>query len=213
MDYLASTRRFYGDKHVGELLTKLLGDKLRDRNRAIYTAAEQLRRGETLPLQVPSPSPPDPSHMLTPEGGIERSVTMGRPGDPPAWRSAAMVAFGTAALMIATLVAWNLTRDPRPTPAPLPPPVMPTQVAAAPSAIPPQAPVEQTVQPSSVVPPIAADSSAKETTPASSKTATSLHGKLTRAPVVTAPPVAVPSAKPSGKTPRPIDRDNPFANQ
>jgi eukaryotic-like serine/threonine-protein kinase len=215
MEYLAQTKRFYGDKHVAELLMKLLGDKLRERNRTILAAAEQLRRGE--PLLTPPPSPsPDPSHTLTPEGGIERSVTMGRPGDPPAWRSAAMVAFGTAALMIATLVAWNLTREPRvaPTPAPLAPPAAP-QVAAAPTPITAPRPAPEEMAPSTVAPPATPDAAA--TVPASSKSnsGTTKVGKV-RPPVVATPvpaaPAPTPSAKPAGKTPRPIDRDNPFGN-
>jgi serine/threonine-protein kinase len=213
MEYLASTRRFYGDKHVAELLAKLLGDKLRERNRGIFTAAEQLRRGETIASQIQSTSTPDPSHTLTPEGGIERSVTLGRPADPPAWRSAAMVAFGTAALMIATLVAWNLTRDPRPTPAPPGPAIVPTQVAAAPSPSPPRpTPLEQDIQPSSVAPP-STDASTKDTTPASSKAGGTLRGKPPRGPLAVPPPVTTPSAKPPAKIPRPIDRDNPFDTQ
>jgi serine/threonine protein kinase len=215
MDYLASTKRFYGDKHVSELLMKLLGDKLRERNRSIYAAAEQLRRGE--PLLTPPPSAPvDPNQTLTPEGGIERSVTMGRAVEPPAWRSTVMVAFGTAALMIATLVAWNLTREQ---------PVAPVTVAAPPSppvvAPPPQPalprPAPEEIAPSTVAPATAPLVAATVPASSSKSSATPKVGKVHVPPPATpTPPTPVatptPSAKPAGKTPRPIDRDNPFGN-
>lgn len=215
MDYLASTKRFYGDKHVAELLMKLLGDKLRERNRTIYAAAEQLRRGE--PLLTPPPAPaPDPSHTLTPEGGIERSVTMTRAGEAPAWRSAAMVAFGTAALMIATLVAWNLTRDPIVTPVPVVPPAPPPVAATPAPVVAPRPQPEELAPPAPAAPPASPDTAA--TVPASSKStsAQGKTGKVVRAPAVATPiapaPSPTPSAKPAGKTPRPIDRDNPFGS-
>jgi len=213
VEYLASTGRYHGDKHVGELLMKLLGEKLRERNRGIFSAAEQLRRGEPLLTPPPSSPTPDPSHTLTPEGGIERSVTLGRPAEPPTWRSAAMVAFGTAALMIATLVAWNLSsRDPRtpPPPTALPPTAPPIAATPTPTAVNHPLPTPQDLAPTTVAPPTTAETSGKD----NMKPSSTAHNGKPRLTPPTVTPVATPtpSAKPTGKTPRPIDRDNPFAN-
>src|SRR5437762_3181985 len=67
MDYLSSTKRFFSNKHVAELLSGTLGENLRERNRVILATGEQLRKGETDPRRLRSPPPPAPTHTLTPE--------------------------------------------------------------------------------------------------------------------------------------------------
>jgi hypothetical protein len=121
-----------------------------------------------------------------------------------------MVAFGTAALMIATLVAWNLTREPRMAEVPVAPPTAPVAATPTPAVVP--RPPEE-LAPTAVAPPATPEASPpKDTVPVSGKAnAGSKTGKVRTPPAgvpVTSPPT--PSAKPAGKTPRPIDRDNPF---
>lgn len=216
MDYLSSTGRFFSDKHVAELLNGELGEDLRERNRSIFATGKQLREGETDPRQLRTPRPPAPTHTLTPEGGVERSVTQALHGRALArgrWLWA-----GAGALLVAGLVALLALRSPRPSdatatlPAVRSQPAEPLGVAApsAPSATPTPIPIPTAIASTS-------DSSANAPPAASPPTADppvrAFPGSRTRPqPRAQASAVApVTTSKPAGKTPRPIDRDNPFA--
>ncbi|MES1188967.1 MAG: serine/threonine-protein kinase [Myxococcales bacterium] len=203
MDYLSTTRRFFADKHVAELLVGELGDGLRERNRAILATGELLRKGETDLRRLQTPRPPEPTHTLTPEGGVERSVTQALQGQAP--RSRLLWVAAGALLLVGVFVSrgvWS-GRDSSAPPTVVSQPA--AVVVAAATASPPLTP-NVTAAPSdtAVVAPEA--SSAKPE--ASVRSPAVARGRLpVRPPVVEAP---APTSKPSGKKPRPIDRDNPF---
>lgn len=207
VDYLSSTRRYFGDKHVAELLGGALGADLRERNRAILVTGEQLRNGETDPRRLRTPRPPEPTRTLTPEGGVERSVTQALQAREPA-RSRLLWA-GVAALLVAALLGVRSLRSEAPTttapvagsqPAPSP-------VVAAPST--PSAAATQEPTPAKVNAPLEASAGASQ--PAGHGNTTAKSRPQARTPVAEVTP-ATPT-KPVGKKPRPIDRDNPFAPQ
>jgi eukaryotic-like serine/threonine-protein kinase len=202
LEYVSSTRRLCTDKHVADLLKGSLGDELAARNRQILASAEQLRRGETDPARLNSPPPPRPVLTLTPEGGVERSVTApqasiaGRRRLP--WGS---VLAGVAAMgALALFLGW-------PSPA-AQPPASPPRAATLPSATP--------VEPS-IAPPVApvVESSSTVSAPPAPVSSTRRPGARSVprvTPVATDKTATAPLAKPLAKKPRPIDRDNPFAS-
>jgi len=201
VEYLSSTRRFFADKHVAELVSGLLGDGLRARNRDILTAAEQLRRGETDPARLRSPPPPAPTRTLTPEGGVERSVSAARLTARSSFRSSTLAALGATALVVASLSLWELrTRAQGPRSAS---PVPATASAATFSARPPTPPgAEERTPPAPSTAPVVPAPAAPSTTGAFARTRPRPLGPTA---------ISTPS-KPAAKKPRPIDRDNPFAN-
>jgi serine/threonine-protein kinase len=207
VDYLSSTRRYFGDKHVAELLSGTLGSDLRERNRAIFATGEQLRNGETDPRRLRSPRPPEPTRTLTPEGGVERSVTQALQAQAPG-RSRLLWAFAGALLVAGLLGVRSLQQETPTVTAPIagsqPTPGSVTTPSPAPSMSP-------TLEPTPATASATPDASA---TPAQSSLNNSSSTKARpqlRPPVAEAKPA--PLAKPTGKKPRPIDRDNPFAPQ
>ena len=206
VDFLSATRRSFTDKHVAELLSLALGPKLRERNRSILATAEQLRRGETDPRRLKSPPPPAPTSTLTPEGGIERSVTHLQTRSAPlrpAWlKWAAIGAVGVALVLGGRMLKRDTTQAPIAA-APLPsvPSPSPAPTAALSTA---EAPAPAPIASALVVVPSAAASAAP---PA----ARGARGGTHRAPptVASSAPLATPTKAPA-KKPRPIDRANPF---
>jgi eukaryotic-like serine/threonine-protein kinase len=206
MDYLSSTRRFFADKHVAELLNGPLGEKLRERNRAIFATGEQLRKGETDPGRLRSPPPPELTRTLTPEGGVERSVSQAlrqreTPRSPLLW-------LGAGALLVAALFGarsfWSAPPSPNAVGAAgLPPPqVLSAAQPALASGFGPNTPSLD----------VAPAASQKPAPPAPARSVAGSRGTLRQQPRVAATEVpAAAGPKPAGKKPRPIDRDNPFA--
>jgi eukaryotic-like serine/threonine-protein kinase len=215
LDFVASSGRFVADKHVGEVVAAALGPELTVRNQAIISAAEQLRRGETDPRKLQTPSASSPTQTLTPEGGVERSVTVQQ--QTRAATSPLAYALTAAVVVLGAVGAWfALTR---------PTPAVPAAVVSdtAPASALPEAPT-----------PVAlATALALNTAPSpvlSAPLSASAAAPATRAPVTARPssrgparpveqptPLATakdgdtsPGAKPGGKKPRPIDRENPF---
>jgi eukaryotic-like serine/threonine-protein kinase len=202
MDYLSSTRRFFADKHVAELLSGKLGESLRERNRAILATGEQLRKGETDPRRLRSPRPPEPTRTLTPEGGVERSVTQVLQAREPARPRLLWV--GAGALLVAALLGLRgLWAGHEPSAAPsagsqpsetqLATPLPPVTASASPSAASLGAVPEASSQPSQPAP----------------RSSVGARGRPPRLATAEAAPATPP--RPAGKKPRPIDRDNPFA--
>lgn len=205
MEYLSSTRRFFADKHVAELLNHTLGEDLRERNRAILTTGEQLRKGETDLRRLRSPRPPAPAHSLTPEGGVERSVTHALQARAPARTRSLWL--GAGALLVASVLAWR-SLSPSATPAAVPaadrPPPQPLGAAAPPALSANPIPSANT---SSVDPPPSVSTqptAAPVPAPLTARARPQLRGQPSAA-------VPVTSAQPPVKKPRAIDRDNPFA--
>jgi serine/threonine protein kinase len=206
IEFLSATRRPFTDKHVAELLSLALGPKLRERNRSIMTTAEQLRRGETDPRRLKSPPPPAPTSTLTPEGGIERSLTFAqtplrRPR--PAWlKWAAIGGVGLALVLGGRMLRRDTTTAPSAA-APLGNAQPMTHAAkAAPT---PEAPAPALVASAAVAVP----STQASVTPPPARGS---RGGTPRPPSATVPtsPVATPAKVPA-KKPRPIDRANPFS--
>jgi serine/threonine protein kinase len=202
MDYLSSTKRFFANKHVAELLSGTLGENLRERNRAILATGEQLRKGETDPRRLRSPPPPAPTHTLTPEGGVERSVTQAqrvRKPAPSRWLWA-----GAAVLLLTAVLGWRALGSGN----------MPSQAASAagkpqpPQPVAPLPAVETSPPPATATPGPAAEASSNAAEPAPRSHVSG------RAParVSTHEVTATAAPKATAKKPRPIDRDNPFAS-
>jgi serine/threonine-protein kinase len=199
LEYLSSTRRVIGEKQVAEALGGALGDKLRARNAAIVASAEQLRSGETDPSKIKSPPPPAPPKTLTPEGGVERSITHAR-------RSSAQsrAAKAAAAAVVVVVTTFALSRLSGPEPDVDAARGEPSSAPAAGAAIAPAPvpdPVPLTPPAASVAPPGASSAVPVAATPRTG-------GRRGRP--ATAPAIA-PAPKPSGRAPRPIDPSNPFA--
>ena len=205
VDYLSSTRRYFGDKHVAELLGNSLGADLRERNRAILTTGEQLRNGETDPRRLRSPRPPEPTRTLTPEGGVERSVTSALQAGKPGRLRLGFIAAGV--LLVVGLLAVRSLRPEAPAATP---PVAGSQLAQSSAlASPPTPSVGSNLEPTPAT--ATPDSSAA---PAQSAARNASNPKTRTQPRPAAPETAPASpTKPVGKKPRPIDRDNPFASQ
>lgn len=207
VDYLSSTRRYFGDKHVAELLGGELGADLRERNRAILTTGQQLRNGETDPRRLRSPRPPEPTRTLTPEGGVERSVTQALKAGHPGRSRIGWV--GVGVLLVVGLLAVRAWRPETPTASP---PVAGSQPAASAVATSPGAPsVAATPEPAGANVAAAPDTSTTATPPAG-RNASSLKTRPQARPQVAETAPTTPT-KAAGKKPRPIDRDNPFAAQ
>jgi serine/threonine-protein kinase len=212
VEYLSSSGRFFMHKHVAELVSQTLGGELKERNRAIFASAEQLRKGEIDPSRLDSPRPPLPTQTLTPEG-VERSVELAR--TPPKRRTRiGLLLAATAALGVVLVIAGSRSRGPTEAPgsspagvsvaaastAPVPAELAPTVAAVA------EAPASGSISATPDAPTVAAPG----------RTPGATVGRGTR--VGSRPPVAATSsstaptsAKPTAKKPRPIDRDNPFA--
>jgi serine/threonine protein kinase len=207
VEILSSTRRSFTDKQVAELLDSALGAKLRDRNRSILAAAEQLRRGETDPHRLKSPPPPAPTRTLTPEGGVERSVTLARApmSTPrPRWlKWAALGGIGLALVLGARILGSGTTTPSRA-----------AQLGPAQSALSVSAAFSTT---EAQVPAVVANAIANAPAPSAEATVTSPPPRGSRgatqqpAPAVAAAKAFSKPAKAPVKKPRPIDRDNPFA--
>lgn len=207
LEYLSTMRRPYADKHVAELLAGAFGANLKERNRMILIAAEQLLRGETDPTQIATPAPA-PTQTLTPDGGVERSAVGTR--DKPRPRRTIAVFTATAAL--ATLLAlgvWSMYGQRRvdkiepvlattSVPAVVPSPVASLAPEASPVPV-VAATQERTPLPSSSLPPPRRGGSRSSTTPTPAASPSVVEfGTLPKVPP---------------RKPRPIDRDNPFATQ
>jgi len=203
MDYLSSTRRFFADKHVAELLQGPLGEDLRERNRAILATGEQLRKGETDPRRLRSPRPPEPPHTLTPEGGVERSVTQALQAGAPG--RSRLLWVGAGALLVVVLLglrglgqgnapatAVSAGSQPLPAAAAAPLPAATVKPSASASAANLGGPPDASSRPAEPVPRAA-------------------RGRPPARPAIAETAPTVP-AKPPAKKPRPIDRDNPFAS-
>jgi serine/threonine protein kinase len=203
IEFLSATRRSFTDKHVGETLSLALGPKLRERNRSILATAEQLRRGETDPRRLKSPPPPAPTSTLTPEGGVERSVTLAHARSAarrPAWlKWAAIGGVGLALVLGGRMLKRDIIKAPSAAAPGSSAQPLSLATSAATSA---EAPVPTPVTSA----PVAAPSAAASVAPPPSR---GTH----RAPPVTAlpSPPATPAKAPV-KKPRPIDRANPFSN-
>lgn len=214
-EYLSSTGRFFGDKHVVEVLSETVGPELTSRNRAIRAAAERLRRGEPLSPRE-SPAPPRPHQTLTPDGGVERSVTVvhPRPGSPPRRAAVASV----AAVLVASAV-WLL----RPSASASGETPHMARALPASSSV---APLEARPAPPATAPPAVPSATTSASSPEPSAVPVAAPSSLPR-PVVRAPqrppvaggpappapsPESPPPDKTNAKKPRPIDRDNPFAS-
>jgi eukaryotic-like serine/threonine-protein kinase len=208
VEYLSSTGRFFTDKHVAEVLNGALGSQLSERNRAVFASAERLRRGElTEPLQ--SPHSPRAHETLTPEGGVERSVTALHQGSNSKVIRVAAIAGAGLALLLA-IGFFRASSAPHVAPEPAAPT---TPVVASPTPGPTlAAPTSEAVSTPT------APSGTSLSFPAPSMTAPAAlprplrpHTAPVTAPVVAATPSEAVPVKPSGKAPRPIDRSNPFA--
>jgi serine/threonine-protein kinase len=207
LEYLASTRRPYADKHVAELLVGPFGASLKERNRMILTAAEQLLRGEIDPARLASPALPPQPQTLTPDGGVERSAAIARRRPRPRHTIAALV--GVAALgTLLVLAGWSMYGQRRvdhdrpslaATTAPL---VVPSPVVSfTPEVLP--APIVGAPQAGATLP------SAVPTPPSRGGS----RGSVRPMVATSSSSNSAPLAKPPLKKPRPIDRDNPFATQ
>jgi eukaryotic-like serine/threonine-protein kinase len=203
IEYVSLTRRSYTDKHIAELLGGTLGERLRERNRAIFKTAEQLRRGETDPKRLRSPRAPDSTQTLTPEGGIERSVTM-KGSDAlkrarwPLWIAAA------GALLIAVSAVKKLAFDTPPEPARTAPTTATRGVPEPPVPTPTPPPTTAVPEPVVTPQPVAPEAAAPKPTHGSRGGLRPPPASVTSANAVTAP------TKTPARKPRPIDRDNPF---
>jgi serine/threonine-protein kinase len=207
LDYLGSTRKYIGDKHVAEALRNALGSKLVERNSAIMTAAERLRRGETDPEKLGSPPPPPPPKTLTPDHAYERSVTR-----KSEWRGAPIRRLA-AALVLASIVvlAFAGRRFEKRTPST--PAAVPKTAASSAQPRPPAAPQPAPAEATSKV--LVAAPSVMSSAPRLNAPKARRPSSASAQPVrpVAEPALATSAAKPpSGKKPRPIDRSNPFAN-
>jgi serine/threonine-protein kinase len=205
LEYLATTRRPYADKHIAELVGTTLGETLKERNRSILTTAERLLRGELEPVPLSAPASPTLTEALTPDGGIERSVTVTRKKSPLRTIAALAVAGAVGTLLV--LSAWSKFGQP---PAESDKP--PLAATAGPEVAPPPVPAS-----APEVSPVPINSLPQETAPPPSSVSTVPRRGGRGGPRVI--PAATPSSdsgpvlKPPAKKPRPIDRDNPFAAQ
>jgi serine/threonine protein kinase len=203
LEYLASTRRPYADKHIAELMGSTLGSTLKERNRTILTTAERLLRGEIDPVPLTAPTGPTLTEALTPDGGIERSVTVTRKKSPV--RTIAALAIAGAVGTLLVLSAWSKFGQP-PVESEKPPLAATAAPVIAPTPVPASAP--------EVSPPPIVDA-ASETVPLPSAVSPTsrrgVRGGLRPIPATMPSSDSGPLAKPPAKKPRPIDRDNPFA--
>lgn len=211
VEYLSATGRFFGAKQLSEVLNQTLGAELTERNRTIRTAAERLRRGEQLSPRE-SPRPPRPHETLTPDGGIERTVTALHQSRPRSWSKYALLAAGGFALLAAV---WGLRPQSQPadelarSPASSAVGVAPALPVAAP-VLPPtseSAAASESAAPTPAPAPVPAAASPAE--PARVGVARPAARSTAGAPASSSPPSR--ADKPNGKKPRPIDKDNFFA--
>ncbi|RYZ04653.1 MAG: serine/threonine protein kinase [Myxococcales bacterium] len=204
-EYLSSTGRFFGDKQVVEVLSTTLGPELAERNRTIRANAERLRRGEKLSPRE-SPAPPRPHETLTPEGGVERTVTALHQQRRQVWTRVAFIAVSAVAV---AAVAWGFSNKSAPGPS--------TGVVAGAPALtaPPAVAPPSTASPSAAVGSEAPPSAAPEPSAAASASlagrARPTGARVTPRGPSSASPAAQPDKTPT-RRPRPIDKDNIFEN-
>jgi eukaryotic-like serine/threonine-protein kinase len=203
VEYLSTTGRFFTDKHVAEVLNAALGSQLTERNRAVYASAERLRRGEQAePLR--SPPPPRAHETLTPEGGVERTVTALHQRSNKLLSVAAV-----AGIVVAAGLAFAFFRSPpaRPEAA-----VQSSPVVAVPALDPSVVAPSTTPVPSVTAAPTVSTAPPPTPTVLMPSTRTVPRGPVAAAPPASAAPAAAVTGRPSGRGPRPIDRSNPFAD-
>ncbi|HEY6080920.1 MAG TPA: protein kinase [Polyangiaceae bacterium] len=205
LEYLGSTRRPYTDKHVAELLGGVFGASLKERNRMILTAAEQLLRGETDPARLATPTPPVQTQTLTPDGGVERSAAVTRK-EPRAHRTIAMPVVAAALGTLLVLGAWSIYGQRRVDSENPALAATTTSVVAAPAIL--------SLAPEVSPTPIVGATQAGAPLPSSIPTPPRRGGSRASVPpkpATSASSNAAALAKPPPtKKPRPIDRDNPF---
>ncbi len=207
--FVASTRRLVTDKLTAELLESSLGPSLRARNAAILEAAKRLRTGETEQAKLRSPPPPPPQRSVTPEGGVERTISehhVSQRGNKPKRVGAAVL---TGVLAAAATALVFVARAPR-TAASAPGPVQTTASSAAsfPLVNEPAPPVSASTSP----PPEPSENNGAP--PPNPSTLSARHPRPQATPTAKAPANPIPTnpAKLPTKTPRPIDHSNPFLN-
>ncbi len=198
MEYLSSTGRVFADKHVAEVVVEGLGPTLTLRNSSIHACAERLRRGEkATPLS--SPLPERPSETLTPEGGVERTVTAMHQRRRALLTKLALGAVGSLGVLF---TVWGLRSraSAHDESAARAPSALPAAAARSPAPFASPSGEDEVAAeaPDVALPPIA---SAEAARPVAAR------------PIArVAPPAATISSRPtSKKPPRPIDRNNPFA--
>ncbi|MEO7036041.1 MAG: serine/threonine-protein kinase [Polyangiaceae bacterium] len=205
--FIASTRRRVADKHTAELLGSVLGPALRKRNQEIFALGNRLRQG--LPSADHRTPMPVAQGAVTPEGGIERSISdfhRARSQSKPPWLYLAL-AGGLLAALGVFLFSRRMPASNAPSAA-----LSASVVAAvaAPSAMlevapPPQPPAIPTAS----SPELRAPSEAQPTTSAKSHAVAAprvpVHGAA-------ALPGTATAGKASAHAPRPIDHSNPFLN-
>jgi len=208
LEYLSVTGRVFADKHVAELLRGVLGEPLAERNRSIMALAKQLREGETNPERLTPPVPPL-QQTLTPEGGVERSVSLARAEQTSSLRKTRFFAFSLMAALVAGAV-WLRTLS-------LGSSALAVTPAPATSASALEAPVVKAVETQAPSTPSAAGSGPAVAS-AAAGSASAASRRINRAPgrPTSTPPIATSAGsmlagKAPARKPRPIDRDNPFA--
>jgi serine/threonine-protein kinase len=209
VEYLSSAGRSFVDKHVAELVSRTLGTELKERNRAIFASAEQLRKGEVDLSRLDSPRRPLPTQTLTPEG-VERTVALGRATPARRIRYGVWLA-ATAALGVALVIAGYRSRSSAQTTSSSPAVTSIAAESAAPALAQPAPTVAIAEQA-----PLQSASAKPEASAAVAPVASAPGGRRERvgprSPVTAASStVASTVSKPPAKKPRPIDRDNPFA--
>lgn len=200
VEYLSSAGRVVADRHVAEVLNATLGSQLSERNRSIIETAERLRRGEPAdPLRAPPP--PRAHETLTPEGGVERTVTALHQSRRRVWSALAL-----AGAVLAAAGVWSMRRATDVVEAP-------RKAASSVASVDSPSPEASVAMTASAAPP-SVSTSEERTLPVSStapRPATPrVPPKSALKPAPSAPVAA--SAKPAGRAPRPIDRSNPFAD-
>jgi serine/threonine-protein kinase len=206
VEYLSSTGKFFGDKQVVEVLSATLGPELAERNRAIRSTAERLRRGEKVSPRE-SPPPPRPHETLTPEGGVERTVTALHQNRRQAWTRLVVAALGAVAVAAAV---WGLSPKNGSQPVVAASPVTSAPLPSIPAAVvsPPAASVDGSAPIVTAPEPSSAASGASPGRPRPT------GARVTARPPSSAssPTSAAPQPdKTAGRRPRPIDKDNIFA--
>jgi serine/threonine protein kinase len=208
VEFLSSTGRFFGDKQVMEVMEQTLAPELTERNRAIRAAAERLRRGEQLSPRE-SPPPPRANETLTPDGGVERTVTALHQQRRQIW-SRAGIALGTT--LAVAVGFWALRGNSDESQKPTIAAAGSTLTAVTPTAETPTplTPAASTVA-SDVPPAVTADPSAATATPGPGPLRPVGMKAPPRAPTSATSPTSPAPDKTPGRKPRPIDKDNIFA--
>ncbi|MEO8904447.1 MAG: serine/threonine-protein kinase [Polyangiaceae bacterium] len=204
-EFIASTRRRVADKHTAELLGSVLGLALLKRNQEIFALGNRLRQG--LPNAHQRTPMPVAQGAVTPEGGIERSISefhraRAQPKRP--WLYLAL-AGGLLAVLAVFLYARRMPASNAASAALSSSAVVAVPVPSAmlEVASPPQAPAV----PAASAPDLRVTSEAQPTASAKPRAVAAPRAPVHGAPAL--PGTATPS-KPGAHAPRPIDRSNPF---